>query len=499
MAASALPARSFRAAGFCRPLARQARSRCSTAPRVSASPSPISAWRRIGRASRTACNRATSRSIPAWYGRAPTGRRACWSRSPPPKASRTSATPPLSTCCRRPTSPARCCWKTCRPGRTSSIASASRTCPRRRSSASRRSDASAPRRPTAWRVVHLVGRHRRRRLGHRPLARRHAHLLDHAAEPSRLLHPFRRQHLCRLSDRGAGQAAERRDLEQHRYRGEIQGRRDAGGVSRQLQIQSHRREYARVQRRGADLRAVGRSRGHQRLVPGRAGALGRLCGQEHPQALGAWLARLPRIHADAEAPGEAGRIYRKISYGPLLDVFMLDMRSYRGGNANELTSYGPDAYLLGPTQLAWLKRELMRSRATWKVIAADLPISIVSHDAVAQGDGPPRGRELEIADLLSFIKHAGIAEHDLDHGRHALHRGALLRSEPRGVPGLRPVLGVRLRPDPCRHLGAGQARQHIRPPRGLRDGLRQGQGENSRPASACSSSATWRSTATPRS
>ena len=31
-------------------------------------------------------------------------------------------------------------------------------------------------------------------------------------------------------------------------------------------------------------------------------------------------------------PGEAGRVYRKISYGPLLDVFMLDMRSYRGPN-----------------------------------------------------------------------------------------------------------------------------------------------------------------------
>jgi len=27
---------------------------------------------------------------------------------------------------------------------------------------------------------------------------------------------------------------------------------------------------------------------------------------------------------------EAGRVYRKIGYGPLLDVFMLDMRSYRG-------------------------------------------------------------------------------------------------------------------------------------------------------------------------
>jgi alkaline phosphatase D len=110
-----------------------------------------------------------------------------------------------------------------------------------------------------------------------------------------------------------------------------------------------------------------------------------------------------------ETMAEAGRVYRKIAYGPLLDVFMLDMRSYRGGNVHELASYGPDAYLLGPTQLAWLKRELLNSRATWKVIAADLPISIIAGDAVGQGNGPARGRELEIAELLSFIKHAEIA------------------------------------------------------------------------------------------
>jgi alkaline phosphatase D len=58
-----------------------------------------------------------------------------------------------------------------------------------------------------------------------------------------------------------------------------------------------------------------------------------------------------------EEPIEPGRIYRKISYGPLLDVFMLDMRSYRGPNAENLeTSYGPSAYFLGPQQVAWLKR-----------------------------------------------------------------------------------------------------------------------------------------------
>ncbi len=80
------------------------------------------------------------------------------------------------------------------------------------------------------------------------------------------------------------------------------------------------------------------------------------------------------IRAD---PFEPGRVYRKISYGPLVDVFMLDMRSYRGPNGDDRQkTYGPDAYFLGPTQIAWLKRELKASKATWKVIAADMPISI---------------------------------------------------------------------------------------------------------------------------
>jgi len=75
---------------------------------------------------------------------------------------------------------------------------------------------------------------------------------------------------------------------------------------------------------------------------------------------------------------EPGRVYRKISYGPLLDVFMLDMRSYRGPNGEGLEeTYGPSAYFLGTQQVAWLKRALANSKATWKVIAADMPIGLI--------------------------------------------------------------------------------------------------------------------------
>ena len=119
-----------------------------------------------------------------------------------------------------------------------------------------------------------------------------------------------------------------------------------------------------------------------------------------------------------ESINAPGRLYRTLNYGPHLDVFMLDERSYRGPNGPNLqTDYGPESHFLGPDQLAWLKRSLLNSRATWKVIASDMPLSIVVYDdaakrrgseAIAQGDGPPRGRELEIADLLRFIKTTGI-------------------------------------------------------------------------------------------
>jgi alkaline phosphatase D len=113
---------------------------------------------------------------------------------------------------------------------------------------------------------------------------------------------------------------------------------------------------------------------------------------------------------------ESERVYRRISYGPLLDVFVLDMRSYRGPNSyNRQETLNADSAFLGPQQLAWLKSELRRSKATWKVVSADMPIGLLVGDgkdaqgrdmfeAIANGDGPALGRELEIADLLRGIK-----------------------------------------------------------------------------------------------
>jgi alkaline phosphatase D len=114
---------------------------------------------------------------------------------------------------------------------------------------------------------------------------------------------------------------------------------------------------------------------------------------------------------------ESQRVYRRFSYGPLCEVFVLDMRSYRGANSDNLqATAGADTAFIGREQLEWLKRGLAKSRAVWKVIAADMPIGLNVPDgttpagqprweAIANGTpGQPLGRELETAELLRFIK-----------------------------------------------------------------------------------------------
>lgn len=128
----------------------------------------------------------------------------------------------------------------------------------------------------------------------------------------------------------------------------------------------------------------------------------------------AWKALAEYTPSLLSSDGE-GRIYRKVSYGPLLDVFTLDMRSFRNRNDANNDPAAPTG-LLGRTQLDWIKRALSESTATWKVLSAGMPLGgIVSdgkpnQDGVPQGDaGMPLGRELEIAELLTHVHHEGIA------------------------------------------------------------------------------------------
>ena len=109
------------------------------------------------------------------------------------------------------------------------------------------------------------------------------------------------------------------------------------------------------------------------------------------------------------------RIYRSFNYGPYLDVFMLDTRSYRGPNtAKRQIRASEETAFLGDRQLRWLKQKLRNSKATWKVISNDMPIGVTipdgdtAFDNMTNGDGPPWGRELEMAELLRSLKQENV-------------------------------------------------------------------------------------------
>ncbi|MFF7245294.1 alkaline phosphatase D family protein [Embleya sp. NPDC008237] len=108
------------------------------------------------------------------------------------------------------------------------------------------------------------------------------------------------------------------------------------------------------------------------------------------------------------------RVYRKLSYGRHLDVFVLDMRTYKDPNDDNRYA-DPKRGMLGDRQRQWLIEGLSQSRATWKVIANDLPLGLVvpdgaaAQEGVAQGDpGKPLGREMEFATILRTAQRRGV-------------------------------------------------------------------------------------------
>lgn len=114
----------------------------------------------------------------------------------------------------------------------------------------------------------------------------------------------------------------------------------------------------------------------------------------------------------------SARLYRSVRWGAGAELFFLDGRSYRSPDGENLEPEGSAFW--GDEQLAWLTRGLTTSTATWKVVATDMPLGLVLPHAAAtergratqegfgQSDGPPLGRERELARLLSACRAAGV-------------------------------------------------------------------------------------------
>ena len=113
------------------------------------------------------------------------------------------------------------------------------------------------------------------------------------------------------------------------------------------------------------------------------------------------------------------RIYRSFNWGPNLDLFILDGRSYRSPNSMADTPEN-NKTMLGTEQLQWLEQGLMNSSAIWKVISSDVPISvptganasILGRDGWANGNetnfSSETGFERELQQLLRFLDDSNI-------------------------------------------------------------------------------------------
>ncbi len=118
------------------------------------------------------------------------------------------------------------------------------------------------------------------------------------------------------------------------------------------------------------------------------------------------------------------RMYRSFRWGRHLEIFVVDARAHRDPN------YLPDGEgrtLLGKDQREWLIEGIKSSKATWKIISSDVPISIPTgsnawrhgRDGWANGDGddPPEGEtdrsaetgfESELAQILAALDEADV-------------------------------------------------------------------------------------------
>ena len=75
------------------------------------------------------------------------------------------------------------------------------------------------------------------------------------------------------------------------------------------------------------------------------------------------------------------------------NTYQID-RAYRGADTpNRQTALNNESAFIGAAQLAWLKRSLLQSAATWKLIASDMPLSVVVKD-LSFGPGEIEGKEV---------------------------------------------------------------------------------------------------------
>ena len=109
--------------------------------------------------------------------------------------------------------------------------------------------------------------------------------------------------------------------------------------------------------------------------------------------------------------GDGYRLYRRLRYGRLLDIAMLDLRTYRSKQSTLVPTPIPNPdpshsdksrTIAGAAQMRWLKRVLRRSRAQWKVVGNPVMIAPILF--------PPLPHEITgpVTDLIGLLPADGL-------------------------------------------------------------------------------------------
>ena len=171
--------------------------------------------------------------------------------------------------------------------------------------------------------------------------------------------------------------------------------------------------------------------------------------ENHDAGEGSYQARKARAHRvyDEWMPvrmggttqtGDGTRLFRRLQWGRLADINMLDLRSYRDEMVTTPAPFplpqlqteadDPDRTMTGNRQMAWLKKVLLREQTQWKLIGNSVMIAPLSFaqlpkDAVAAintvtGEVPSDGVPLNLdqwdgytADRRELYRH--IVEHQV--------------------------------------------------------------------------------------
>lgn len=109
-----------------------------------------------------------------------------------------------------------------------------------------------------------------------------------------------------------------------------------------------------------------------------------------------------------EPVSDPQRIFRKINYGDLADIFMLDTRLYgreQQSGTTGSTVTNPNRTLLGANQYTWLTQQLSNSTAQWKIIGQQVMMAPMELLGIAvngdQWDGYPAERQRLYSHIMS--------------------------------------------------------------------------------------------------